>query len=222
MTNKALIIGASGGIGAALAGGLEARGAEVTRLSRRDDGLDLTDPASVERTLGALDGPFETVLVATGALEPDGHQPEKALRQISAEAMAAHFALNATGPALVLRHLPRLLPRDRPSTFAALSARVGSIGDNQLGGWHGYRAAKAALNQLVHGAAIELARSHRQAVCVVLHPGTVATRLTETHGAGHARVSPETAAANLLGVLDGLTPADTGGFFDWAGKAVPW
>ena len=222
MTNKALIIGASGGIGAALAGGLEARGAEVTRLSRRDDGLDLTDPASVERTLGALDGPFETVLVATGALEPDGHQPEKALRQISAEAMAAHFALNATGPALVLRHLPRLLPRDRPSTFAALSARVGSIGDNQLGGWHGYRAAKAALNQLVHGAAIELARSHRAAVCVVLHPGTVATRLTETHGAGHARVSPETAAANLLGVLDGLTPADTGGFFDWAGKAVPW
>jgi len=222
MTNKALIIGASGGIGAALAGGLEARGAQVTRLSRRDDGLDLTDPASVERTLGALDGPFETVLVATGALEPDGHQPEKALRQISAEAMAAHFALNATGPALVLRHLPRLLPRDRPSTFAALSARVGSIGDNQLGGWHGYRAAKAALNQLVHGAAIELARSHRQAVCVVLHPGTVATRLTETHGAGHARVSPETAAANLLGVLDGLTPANTGGFFDWAGKAVPW
>jgi len=222
MTNKALIIGASGGIGAALAGGLEARGAQVTRLSRRDDGLDLTDPASVERTLGALDGPFETVLVATGALEPDGHQPEKALRQISAEALAAHFALNATGPALVLRHLPRLLPRDRPSTFAALSARVGSIGDNQLGGWHGYRAAKAALNQLVHGAAIELARSHRQAVCVVLHPGTVATRLTETHGAGHARVSPETAAANLLGVLDGLTPADTGGFFDWAGKAVPW
>lgn len=222
MTNKALIIGASGGIGAALAGGLEARGAQVTRLSRRDDGLDLTDPASVERTLGALDGPFETVLVATGALEPDGHQPEKALRQISAEAMAAHFALNATGPALVLRHLPRLLPRDRPSTFAALSARVGSIGDNHLGGWHGYRAAKAALNQLVHGAAIELARTHRAAVCVVLHPGTVATRLTETHGAGHARVSPETAAANLLGVLDGLTPADTGGFFDWAGKAVPW
>ena len=222
MTNKALIIGASGGIGAALAGGLEARGAEVTRLSRRDDGLDLTDPASVERTLGALDGPFETVLVATGALEPDGHQPEKALRQISAEAMAAHFALNATGPALVLRHLPRLLPRDRPSTFAALSARVGSIGDNHLGGWHGYRAAKAALNQLVHGAAIELARTHRAAVCVVLHPGTVATRLTETHGAGHARVSPETAAANLLGVLDGLTPANTGGFFDWAGKAVPW
>jgi len=222
MTNKALIIGASGGIGAALAGGLEARGAQVTRLSRRDDGLDLTDPASVERTLGALDGPFETVLVATGALEPDGHQPEKALRQISAEAMAAHFALNATGPALVLRHLPRLLPRDRPSTFAALSARVGSIGDNHLGGWHGYRAAKAALNQLVHGAAIELARTHRAAVCVVLHPGTVATRLTETHGAGHARVSPETAAANLLGVLDGLTPANTGGFFDWAGKAVPW
>ncbi|GGD44432.1 SDR family NAD(P)-dependent oxidoreductase [Sinisalibacter lacisalsi] len=222
MTGNALIIGASGGIGAGLADGLEARGARVTRLSRRDDGLDLTDPASVEHVLGALDGPFETILVATGALEPDGHRPEKALRQISAAALAAQFALNATGPALVLRHLPRLLPRDRPSRFAALSARVGSIGDNHLGGWHGYRAAKAALNQLVHGASIELARTHREAVCVVLHPGTVATRLTESHGAGHSRVSPQAAAANLLGVLDGLTPADTGGFFDWAGKPVPW
>ncbi|SMH50220.1 SDR family NAD(P)-dependent oxidoreductase [Maritimibacter sp. HL-12] len=222
MTHNALVIGASGGIGSALASVLESRGARVTRLSRRDDGLELTDPASVERLLGALDGPFETVLVATGALEPGGHRPEKALRQINAEALAAQFALNATGPALVLRHLPRLLPRDRPSRFAALSARVGSIGDNRLGGWHGYRAAKAALNQLVHGAAIELARSHHEAVCVVLHPGTVATRLTETHGAGHARVPAKAAAAHLLDVLDGLSPADTGGFFDWAGKPVPW
>jgi len=222
MTDNALVIGASGGIGSALADGLKARGARVTRVSRRDDGLDMTDPNSVERVLGALDGPFETIFVATGALEPDGYRPEKSLPQISAEALAAHFALNATGPALVLRHLPRLLPRDRPSAFAALSARVGSIGDNHLGGWHGYRAAKAALNQLVHGAAIELARTHREAVCVVLHPGTVATRLTETHGAGHARVSPEAAADNLLGLLDRLTPADSGGFFDWAGKPVPW
>jgi len=222
MRERALVIGASGGIGSALAAGLEARGAEVTRLSRWADGFDITDPASVEAHLTALAGPFDSILVATGALEPGGHPPEKALRQITAESLTAHFALNATGPALVLRHAPRLLPRDRRATFAALSARVGSIGDNHLGGWHGYRAAKAALNQLVHGAAIELARSHRQAICVALHPGTVATPLTEKHGDGHDRVAPETAATNLLKVLAGLTPAETGLFFDWAGKPVPW
>lgn len=222
MTQNALVIGASGGIGAALAAGLEARGAAVTRLSRRTDGFDITDPASVETHLGALAGPFDTILVATGALEAGGHAPEKALKQISAEALAAQFALNATGPALVMRHLPRLLPRDRRATFAALSARVGSIGDNRLGGWHGYRAAKAALNQLLRGAAIELARTHRQAICVALHPGTVATALTEVHGAGHSRMQPDQAAGYLLGVLDALTPTETGLFFDWAGKPVPW
>lgn len=222
MTQHALVIGASGGIGSAVAAALEARGEHVTRLSRREDGLDITAPESVEHHLGALEGPFDTIFVATGALEPDGHRPEKALKQISAEALAAHFAVNSTGPALILRHAPRLMPRDRRCTFAALSARVGSIGDNGLGGWHGYRAAKAALNQLVHGASIELARTHKQSICVALHPGTVATSLTAIHGAGHNRVPPEEAAANLISVLDGLTPNETGLFFDWAGKPVPW
>lgn len=221
MTQNALVLGASGGIGAALAAGLEASGATVTRLSRAE-GLDYDDPARAEATLAALDGPFQTILIATGALEPDGHAPEKALRQLDAAALARHFAVNTIGPALVLKHAPRLLPRDERAVLAALSARVGSIGDNQLGGWHSYRAAKAALNQLVHGAAIELERSHRAAICVALHPGTVATRLTETHGKGHARTPPDEAAANLLRVLAQLTASESGGFFDWQGKPVPW
>ncbi|OIP82051.1 MAG: C factor, cell signaling protein [Rhodobacterales bacterium CG2_30_65_12] len=219
--HNALVLGASGGIGEALADHLEAHCTKVTRLSRAE-GLDYDDPARAEATLAALDGPFHTIVIATGALEPGGHAPEKALRQIDATALARHFAVNTIGPALVLKHAPRLLPRGERAVLAALSARVGSIGDNRLGGWHGYRAAKAALNQLVNGAAIELARSHRAAICVALHPGTVATRLTETHGNGHARTPPDEAAANLLGVLAGLTPNDTGRFFDWQGKPVPW
>ncbi|NEX47033.1 SDR family NAD(P)-dependent oxidoreductase [Pseudotabrizicola algicola] len=219
---RALVVGASGGIGQALAARLEAQGAQVTRLSRRADGLDLTDEASLLRVLGGLEGSFERIVVATGALELNGVAPEKALRSLDPAAMAAQFALNATGPALVLKHAVRLLPRDRPSVFAALSARVGSIGDNRLGGWHSYRAAKAALNQFIHTGAIEVARSHRQAVVVCLHPGTVDTPLTRAYAGGHPVVSPDQAAGNLLAVMEVLRPEQTGGFFDWQGKEIPW
>jgi len=136
--------------------------------------------------------------------------------------MADQFAVNTIGPALVLRSAHRLLPRDRRGVFAVLSARVGSIGDNRLGGWVSYRAAKAAVNQVVHTAAIELSRTHPHSICVALHPGTVQTRFTEKYLGRHPSVPPEEAAANLLGVLDQLDPAQSGGFFDWAGKPVPW
>jgi len=218
---RALVVGASGGIGAALCAALASRG-EVVGVSRRHDGLDVTDEASVARVLGALEPGFDQVIVATGALVLDGRGPEKSLRALDPAAMAAQFALNAMGPMLVLKHALRLMPKDRVVRFAALSARVGSIGDNALGGWYSYRAAKAALNQFLHTAAIEVARSHRQAIVVALHPGTVDTGLTAVQGAGHPAVPPAEAAINLLAVLDGLTPADTGGFFDWAGKRIPW
>ncbi len=137
-------------------------------------------------------------------------------------ALTAQFALNAIGPALVLKHALPLLPKDRRAVFAALSARVGSIGDNSLGGWHSYRAAKAALNQLIHTAAIEIARSRPDAVIAALHPGTVKTRFTEKYLGRHSAVAPVEAANNLLCVIDGLRPEHSGGFYDWAGKAVPW
>jgi NAD(P)-dependent dehydrogenase (short-subunit alcohol dehydrogenase family) len=155
-------------------------------------------------------------------LEIGGHRPEKTLRSLDSAALAAQFAVNAIGPALVLKHAVRLMPRDRRSVFVALSARVGSIGDNALGGWYSYRAAKAALNQLIHTGAIEVARSHPQAVVACLHPGTVATGFTEKYVGAHPTVTPEVAAENLLAVVAGLTPAQTGGFFDWQGKVVAW
>nr|WP_323763742.1 SDR family NAD(P)-dependent oxidoreductase [Marinovum sp.] len=219
---RALVIGASGGIGGAVVAALGARGVEVTGLSRSADGLDVTDEAAVGRQLGALAGPFDLILVATGALEIDGAAPEKTIRDLTPGAMAAQFALNAIGPAMVLKHAVPLLPRDRRAVIAVLSARVGSIGDNRLGGWYAYRVAKAAVNQMVHSFAIELARSHRQALCVALHPGTVATAFTEKYLGRHPAVLPDEAAENLLAVIDGLGSEQTGGFYDWAGKAVIW
>lgn len=218
---RALVLGSSGGIGSALFAALSGRG-EAVGLSRSGDGLDVTDEASVSAALGALEPGFDLVIVATGALVLDGMGPEKTLRAVTAEGLAAQFAVNAVGPALVMKHALRLLPKDRLSRLAVLSARVGSIGDNHLGGWYGYRAAKAALNQLVRTAAIEAARTHPQSVLVALHPGTVETGLAPALRAGHPTVTAEVAAGNLLRVLKGLGPADTGGFFDWQGNVVPW
>lgn len=219
---NALVIGASGGIGRAVASAMAARGAAVTALSRRDHGLDVTDEVSIAAVLAPLQAPFDMIFVATGALAPPGRGPEKALRGLDPGQLAAQFALNAAGPALVLKHALRLMPRDRRAVFAALSARVGSIGDNGLGGWYSYRASKAALNQLLHTAAIEVARSHRQAVVAALHPGTVDTGFGAEFHAGRETLAPPDAAAHLLAVIDRLTPADTGGFFDWQGVSVPW
>ena len=194
----------------------------MVRLSRSADGFDITDEASVARHLGALEGTFYRVVVATGALEIDGAEPEKTIKSIERQAMMDQFALNAVGPALVIAHAHDLLPRDRRAVLAVLSARVGSIGDNRIGGWISYRSAKAAVNQVVHTAAIELARTHKQAVCVALHPGTVATPFTEKYLGRHPAVAPEEAAQNLLRVMDDLTVENSGQFFDWAGKEVPW
>ena len=217
-----LIIGASGGIGSALTQAHRARGDRVVGLSRSVDGFDVTDPDSVAYHLGRLTGPFDQVIVASGALEIGGGAPEKTIRAVRKDAMMDQFALNAVGPALVLAQPHRLLRKDRRAVFAVLSARVGSIGDNRLGGWISYRSAKAAVNQIVHTAAIELSRSHPQSICVALHPGTVATPFTQAYLGRHPAVPAEEAAQNLMGVMDGLAPAQSGGFFDWAGAEVPW
>lgn len=218
---RALIIGASGGIGRAVADALDARGVAVTRLSRALDGLDVTDEASVARLMAPLEGPFDLVFVAVGVLALPGQAPEKAVAALTAESLAGVFAVNAIGPALILKHGLRLVPKDRRAVVAVLSARVGSIGDNRIGGWHAYRASKAALNQIVRGTAIEMKRTHKQAICVALHPGTVQTPFTANYS-GHSMVTPETAAANLLAVIEGLERDQTGGFYDWAGEDVPW
>lgn len=217
---KALIIGASGGIGAAIARELRDRAFDVTGLSRSVDGLDVTDSASVSRAMGGLDGQFDIVVVAVGTLAAGG-APEKTLAAIEARQMAQVYAVNAIGPALVLAQLERLLPKNGRSVVGVLSARVGSIGDNKIGGWHSYRASKAALNQIVHGAAIEIGRKRREAVIVALHPGTVETDFTADYPA-HKKVSAKEAAQKLCNVMMELDETQSGKFFDYSGAGVPW
>ncbi len=219
---KALVIGDSGGIGAAVADALRRRGAEVTGLSRRD-GLDLIDQTSVARAADAMaDQRFDLIFNATGALVIEGHQPEKTIRAIDAEAMAAQFVLNTIGVALLLRYFSPLLREDARAVFASLSARVGSIGDNRLGGWISYRAAKAAQNQIIRTASIEIAQKQKQHIVVALHPGTVETPLTQDYAARHPTIKPAESAMSLLAVIDGLTPEDNGSFWDWKGERVEW
>lgn len=233
----AMVFGASGGIGRALVQRLVADGgfASVHAGSRsgaaleggaRSFAFDLLDEASIATAVAGVEGPLGLVIVATGVLQDAkaGIVPEKSWRTLDATVMGQVMALNAVGPALIAKHcLPRF-PRHDRAVFAALSARVGSIADNRLGGWHSYRASKAALNMLVRNAAIELARSHPQALAVSLHPGTVATPMSEPFrrpdSAGVA--DPGEAAGHLLSVLAGLKPEDSGGLFAWDGQRLPY
>ena len=217
-----LIVGASGGIGSAVVVYLDSLGEEVITLSRRDDGLDIRDEASIKQSVGGLSGAFDRILIVTGALALDDNGPEKTIDILHQDVMAAQFATNAIGPALSIKHLYEFLHEDRRSVLAVLSARVGSIGDNRLGGWVSYRAAKAALNQIVHSAAIEINRKRKDAIVVSYHPGTVQTDLTRKYVGNHPAVSPAEAAQNMISVLDSLSAEDSGGFFDWQGETVPW
>lgn len=231
----AAVFGASGGIGQALCQALLARGVTVWAGSRSGavDGIeaarqfpfDLSDEASIAGAAALFrEDPPDLVLVASGVLTlPDGTGPERSYRTLDPLAMEQVLRLNTIGPALIAKHTLPLFPRDRRAAFAALSARVGSIGDNRLGGWHSYRASKAALNMLLKNFALELARSHPQALVVGLHPGTVNTALSapfqrnvpegKLFTAGHS-------ANCLLDVLDGLGPQDSGQVFDWQGERI--
>ena len=223
----AVVIGATGGLGAALVLALEASGryAMVHALSRAGTGFDLEDEASIAAAAAKVaGGPAPAlVFVATGVLH-HGFEPERSWRALDADHLLRDYRINAVGPALAAKHFLPLLPRDRRAVFTALSARVGSIGDNRLGGWHSYRASKAALNMLLRNLAVEAGRTHPQAVIAGLHPGTVDTGLSVPFQRG---VQPEKlftaaySAERLLAVLDGLTPTDSGGVFAWDGARIP-
>jgi NAD(P)-dependent dehydrogenase (short-subunit alcohol dehydrogenase family) len=181
------------------------------------------DEASIAAASAACGTDLRLVIDATGFLRDSDFQPEKSLRQIDPAHMARSFAINATGPALLMKHFLPLLSRTERAVFATLSARVGSITDNHLGGWYAYRASKAALNQLVRTAAIELARTRPKAICVSLHPGTVDTRLSGRFvKAGLEIQSADQSAAKLVAVMERLTPEQTGLLFDHMGKPIPF
>ena len=237
---RAVVIGASGGVGGALLRRLEndprvsdligfardpLRIASETALTGQ---IDILDEGSIEAaaSLASSDGPLDLVVVATGILHRDESlRPEKSMRELSAGSMADVLAINTIGPALVAKaFLPRLR-RGNKTVFAALSARVGSIADNRLGGWTSYRASKAALNQVLRTLSIEQARRRPEAIVVGLHPGTVDTSLSKPF---QARVPAEqlfttdVSAGHLLKVIDGLTTDDSGQVLAWDGARIPF
>ena len=224
----AVVYGASGAIGRSLIEALQVQPAfrRVIGFARASDPpIDLLDEASLARAaeIAADAGEIRLAVDATGFLHDAAQMPEKTWRELDPAHLARSFALNATGPALIMKHLLSRLPPTGKAVFATLSARVGSIGDNQLGGWYGYRASKAALNQFVRTAAVELRRRRPEAICVALHPGTVDSGLSAPFAKNGLDVqSPAVAAERLLAVIDGLATTNSGGFFDHRGQSIPW
>lgn len=232
---NAVVVGASGGIGAAFVRsiGNSATQANIRSFSRsgrsedspKGEHIDITDERSVAQAAekAASAGPFDLVLVATGLLHDGDFRPEKTMRELTPDAMATAFAVNTIGPALVAKHFLPNMRRGSKSVFAALSARVGSISDNRLGGWTSYRASKAALNMVLKTLSIEHARRFPESIIVALHPGTVDTNLSapfQGNVPDGKLFTSDYSAQQLLGVINGLEPQDTGGFFAWDGQPV--
>jgi NAD(P)-dependent dehydrogenase (short-subunit alcohol dehydrogenase family) len=226
---NALVIGASGTIGAAFVDLLEnsPRCASVRGLHRHSTPpVDFADEHSIAEAARILrgkggDGRFHLIINAAGLLHTEAFMPEKRLADLDYLQMQATFQANTFGPALVMRHFVPLLANER-AIMAMLSAKVGSIGDNRLGGWYSYRASKAALNMLVKTAAIEVARSQKNSVLVALHPGTVNSRLSQPFRGETIGRRAQDAATDMLRALDALTPADSGSFIAYDGAELPW
>lgn len=234
-----VVLGATGGIGRAFADHLVARDSveRVLCLSRSGDApvespkvetgkLDYADPASIEAAAeqAKQTGPLDLVVVATGLLHDGDFGPEKSLRDLDEDKLARIFQVNTIGPALVARHFLPMMRKDTKSVFAALSARVGSISDNRIGGWYGYRSAKAALNQMLRTAAIEHTRRWKDGVVIGLHPGTVDTGLSEPFQGNVAEgklFTPDYATGEMLKVIDSVAASDSGKVFAYDGAEVP-
>lgn len=233
------IIGASGAIGGAMVSQLSETypSAKILAFSRSEATfnqanvtshcMDTYIEADIERgaELASQHGPLDLVVVATGLLHNDALMPEKSLRDLSAQKFQEVFAVNTIGPALVAKHFLPLLHRERRAVFAAISARVGSISDNHLGGWYAYRASKSALNMVLKNASIEMGRRYKQAIVVGLHPGTVDSDLSkpfQSHVADGKLFTPEQSAGYLLNVLNTIGVEDTGKVFAWDGQEIEY
>ena len=225
----AVVLGSTGGIGEAITDNLVKQNIfyDVIPVSRETNPkVDLKNEESIIDLAEAIkqrDRELRLVVNATGLLHNENIFPEKNLRSLTQEALLENFLVNAIGPILCLKHLSALFPRVGKSVFMTLSARVGSVGDNQLGGWYSYRASKTALNQLIKTASIELARGLPDHVSVAVHPGTVATELSKPFSkAGLRLLTPDEAAVKLWKLIENLESADTGKFFDNEKRSIPW
>jgi NAD(P)-dependent dehydrogenase (short-subunit alcohol dehydrogenase family) len=242
MSKSALIVGASQGIGLEFASQMLDRVNRVYATYRSPDcdlfaldspglerlQLDLTNEAEIESTIAKIKSETSTlhyVINCVGVLHDAEMQPEKSLRHLNSEQLLKYFQINTVSAALLMKHVQPLLKHSDRSVLATISAKVGSIGDNQIGGWYGYRASKAALNMLMRTAAIEYKRTCPNAILVTLHPGTTDTRLSKPF---QRSVPPEKlfsvdrTVKQLLAVIDQLERSNSGEFFSWEGTRLPW
>jgi NAD(P)-dependent dehydrogenase (short-subunit alcohol dehydrogenase family) len=226
----AAVIGASGGLGRAFVGALrrDPRFGQVHAFSRSGDHqsviMDPTLDDSIAEAVLQIGGPIRRLIITTGMLHDDMQTPEKSWRALDSAALARSFAINSIAPLMVIKAFLPLIPKNERAEIVVLSARVGSISDNRTGGWHGYRASKAALNQLIKTISIELSRSHPHLLCVAIHPGTVDTGMSAPFQRGVAAdklFTPAYSVERMLAVLDALTPEQSGRIFAWDGQEIP-
>lgn len=222
-SGRALVFGASGGIGQAFSRFLESKlGSEnVVKISRSFDGFEISDEEKIFKLSESIEGSFNLIINATGVLQTTEEGPEKTINVVKQKLMIDMMTINAIGPALLLKNFSKKLDKTKFSVFVNLSARVGSITDNRLGGWISYRSSKAALNQIIKTSSIEINRRNKNAICVGLHPGTVKTRFTEKFQNTTETISPEDSVEMMMKVIESLSVDDNGYCFAYDGKVIP-
>ena len=222
-SGRALVFGASGGIGQAFSRFLEDKlGSEnVENVSRSFDGFEISDEEKILKFSESIEGSFNLIINATGVLQTTEEGPEKTINVVKQKSMIDMMTINAIGPALLLKNFSKKLDKTKFSVFVNLSARVGSITDNRLGGWISYRSSKAALNQIIKTSSIEINRRNKNAICVGLHPGTVKTRFTEKFQNTTETISPEESVELMMKVIESLSVDDNGYCFAYDGKVIP-
>ena len=222
-SGRALVFGASGGIGQAFSRFLEDKlGSEnVVNVSRSFDGFEISDEEKILKFSESIEGTFNLIINATGVLQTTEEGPEKTINVVKQKLMIDMMTINAIGPALLLKNFSKKLDKTKFSVFVNLSARVGSITDNRLGGWISYRSSKAALNQIIKTSSIEINRRNKNAICVGLHPGTVKTRFTEKFQNTTETISPEESVEMMMKVVENLSVNDNGYCFAYDGKVIP-
>ena len=222
-SGRALVFGASGGIGQAFSRFLESKlGSEnVVKISRSFDGFEISDEEKILKFSESIEGSFNLIINATGVLQTTEEGPEKTINVVKQKLMIDMMTINAIGPALLLKNFSKKLDKTKFSVFVNLSARVGSITDNRLGGWISYRSSKAALNQIIKTSSIEINRRNKNAICVGLHPGTVKTRFTEKFQNTAETISPDESVEMMMKVVENLSVDDNGYCFAYDGKVIP-
>lgn len=222
-SGRALVFGASGGIGQAFSRFLENKlGSEnVVNVSRSFDGFEISDEEKILKFSESIEGSFNLIINATGVLQTTEEGPEKTINVVKQKSMIDMMTINAIGPALLLKNFSKKLDKTKFSVFVNLSARVGSITDNRLGGWISYRSSKAALNQIIKTSSIEINRRNKNAICVGLHPGTVKTRFTEKFQNTTETISPDESVKMMMKVVENLSVDDNGYCFAYDGKVIP-